>query len=733
MTIAALGAAALTGLEGGAARAADIVVHDEQGPPWYVETGPFIQSATSGYGGTYRFAETQSVSGPAYCVWTTDLPAAGRYEVYAGLRRSDNRSESVPYTITHAGGTTSTVIVSQKGSNAVVEIFLGEYDFDTGTSASVRMDNSPATGVYIADAIIFRPAVDDPPVISVPARVPGSPTVLDTVTVTAAVTDDSGVTSVTLTYDSVLSGTTMVDALDDGAHGDGAAGDGVYGAFIPPHTTGDTVTYHFTAQDTAGQTASSLPLSYVVGNEPGSEYRVLWVDSWNASFHNEAQVEELVETCRASNINTIMAEIRKVGDAFYDSTLEPRAAEIAGDPDFDPLASLLEKAHDTSGGKKKIHVHGWFVMHRIAKSGALHPSHVLSQHPEYEMIKSDGTSGGAAAGNNRYLDPGHPGAVDHNIAVILDCISRYNLDGINLDYIRYPEYSGQWGYNAVSVARFNAVHGRAGQPSHTDPLWRDWRRECVSLEVKKLYVKAWKIRPGVVLTADTVNWGYNYNNFPVSSAYDGVFQDWVGWLNNTYFDYNALMNYSTDNTRFEGWTNLSLAEDDLRGSIIGIGAYLHSTLQQSMNQLLYARAQGAAGLNIYDWGSEVDANTEGKSRSDFYATLKAQVFPSWVDPPEPAWKSNPVTGIIEGTVTSGGQPVDHAAVMLEGLPETATVTDGSGWYGILNVPPGSYNLLLSHTGMKSVSLPVTITTGGQILTVDSEMTVPVTLSTFGAE
>ena len=204
-------------------------------------------------------------------------------------------------------------------------------------------------------------------------------------------------------------------------------------------------------------------------------------------------------------------------------------------------------------------------MQRISTGLNLHPQHVLSQHPEYIMSDENGNT---SFGGRYYLDPGHPGSVDHNVAVILDCLSQYDIDGINLDYIRYP--ASDWGFNPESVRRFNAFYGKTGTPLLTDPDWSDWRRECITLEVKKIYVKSLKINPNVVLTPDTINWGYSYDDYENSAAYKSVFQDWVGWLQAGIIDYNALMGYERGGltTRYEGWCNLSLDNDDKLGSIL---------------------------------------------------------------------------------------------------------------------------------------------------------------------
>ena len=692
----------------------EYIVDNDNGTPGYIETGTWTTSTSTGYnGGTYRYVI--GTSPVASATWTPNIVNTGRYEVYAILRTSANRTNDAPYTIVHAGGST-VVHINQYGTNQIQELYLGEFDFNAGTSGYVRINNNGQSGsvAYIADAMRFITAADNPPSITNLNHTPQYPAASDTVNAIATITDDGTIASARLYYSSLPSGASgNFQAFDDGAHNDGSAGDSVYGAAIPSQPDGNTVTYYFTATDNIDQTTTSSSNNYTVGQTVPREYRCIWADSWGTGFLNTSQADIFVQNCRNNNINTIIVEIRKIGDAYYNSGIEPRATNISAG--YDPLGYLISLAHDTSGGKKRIEVHAWFVMHRITTGEILNPQHVLFQHPEYIMLDSTGSSGTGT----RFIDPGHPGTVNHNVSVILDCLSNYDIDGINMDYIRYPEAAGEWGYNLVSVARFNAFYGKSGQPLGTDPDWDNWRRECVTMEVKKIYVKSLMVKPGVVVTADTVTWGSSYSNFQASSAYSTVFQDWVGWLQQGIIDYNAIMDYKTNNAQFQGWCNLSLASDDKRGSIIGIAACYQTTVQNSMDQLLYARNAGAAGLNIYDYYSEVNAASPA-TRTDFYNALKTQVFPTWADPPIHIWKTSPTTGIFEGNLTNSGSPIDHGTVRIDGQPATQVYTDGSGWYAILDVPPGNHDLRFSKTGYTDKVVPANIPFAGDIITVNAD-------------
>ena len=73
------------------------------------------------------------------------------------------------------------------------------------------------------------------------------------------------------------------------------------------------------------------------------EFRALWADTFHAGMRTSAEVSALVYTARDNNFNAIIVEVRKRGDAYYNSTIEPKASDVSPQS-FDPLADLLTKA-----------------------------------------------------------------------------------------------------------------------------------------------------------------------------------------------------------------------------------------------------------------------------------------------------------------------------------------------------------------------------------------------------
>ena len=183
-----------------------------------------------------------------------------------------------------------------------------------------------------------------------------------------------------------------------------------------------------------------------------NEFRGYWVDVFHPGILSSNEVNTLMNTLRAANCNAVVAEVRARANAYYNgSPYEPKGPGISP-ASFDPLAELLAKGHDTSNGKQRIEVHAWMVTY---KTSGTQPTNWM--HKQYNGTLS----------TSEY-DPGHPSVQERIYNVAMDIVSRYDVDGLNFDYVRYPEMTELgptlWGYNDVSVARFIARCGRTGLP-----------------------------------------------------------------------------------------------------------------------------------------------------------------------------------------------------------------------------------------------------------------------------
>lgn len=444
--------------------------------------------------------------------------------------------------------------------------------------------------------------------------------------------------------------------------------------------------------------AAVLSLGFV-SRGLSAEYRMLWVDVFHPGLRTPAEIDTMISMARQANYNAIIVQMRKACDAFYDSNVEPKNESIARD--FDPLAYIIQKAHDTSGGKKPLEVHAWLVSYRCRIPGDntwKNPRHVFQRHPEWLSETVSGAKEDRGENPGRYyLDPGVPAVMDYTMEVVRDLVSRYAVDGIHFDYIRYPESEGKgnvWGYNPIAIARFNRLYGRSGKPAPNDPDWCEFRRRQVFHLVRRAYVEAHAIRPDIKVSAATIAWGNIGSDFSRTDAYARIFQDWPAMLEAGVLDIAIPMNYKRESvpaqaSAHRAWARFlgETATSAQRFGVNGVDGETLNALQDVLAQMKATRSiPGLAGLANYCY-AETRKGSPNPPDVEFFEAIRSQVYQRWVAPPTSTWLTNPKTGILAGKVMQNGRPVDGALVKLASGEET--YTDGTGFFAFCKVRPGA--------------------------------------------
>ncbi|MEN3001357.1 MAG: family 10 glycosylhydrolase [Armatimonadota bacterium] len=454
-----------------------------------------------------------------------------------------------------------------------------------------------------------------------------------------------------------------------------------------------------------------------------AEFRGFWVDGFNEGFHTPEEVDTLLRRVREANMNALIVQMRKRGDAHYFSPFEPFAANQQ--PGFDALSYLIEKAHSM---QPPIEVHVWVNCHPIWPGSGWppDPKHVLNRFPE---IQTESLQGGRITEVGYGMDWGHPLANAFFTRVVLDIVRRYDIDGLHFDYIRYT--GEQWGYNPVSVERFNRRYGRTGIPAPTDPLWKQWRRDQVTAIVRKVYANAVAIKPQIKISAALITWGdgpRDTDDWVNRSAYSRVFQDWRGWLEEGILDMAIPMIYyhqaNPERARFyQNWVNFLKDHQYGRHGVAGIGNYLNSHAD-TLQQIEIARAPSPKGnrlmgVNFFSYAATSGNGTENGSQryeEDFYRMLGTRAFPEWVPTPPMDWKRFPTRGHLMGTVLHARDLswVDGATVELyrHGMRLRQMQTDGTGFYAFVHLEPGVYSLTVRAEGSPAAHTQTVVITPG---------------------
>ncbi len=241
---------------------------------------------------------------------------------------------------------------------------------------------------------------------------------------------------------------------------------------------------------------------------PAKEARAVWLSRYDycgvSPTHNpdsiKAYIAQVIKQAARANFNLIFFQVRGAGDAFYQPGLEPWGAlltgELGADPGWDPLEFALETAHIHG-----LELHAWINTYPAWRGSrppsATIPPIALTAHPDWVVADSAGQPVPLSDGYTNF-SPGIPAVREHILAVVSDIASRYAVDGIHLDYVRYPDRARTSGLSrdSISVARFNSP---AGNPQQLD--WEDWQREQVTMLVTGVFNRLTAIDSSIKLSA----------------------------------------------------------------------------------------------------------------------------------------------------------------------------------------------------------------------------------------
>jgi uncharacterized lipoprotein YddW (UPF0748 family) len=166
------------------------------------------------------------------------------------------------------------------------------------------------------------------------------------------------------------------------------------------------------------------------------EVRAVWLTTiggidWPHSYHPEKQREELISTLdrlKEAGINMVLLQTRVRATTIYPSDIEPWDGCITGkpghSPGYDPLQLCIDECH-----KRGMECHAWVVTIPVGKWNNLGCRLLRQKHPR--LMKRIGDEG--------YMNPEQSQTGDYLATMCREIVSRYDVDGIHLDYIRYPE------------------------------------------------------------------------------------------------------------------------------------------------------------------------------------------------------------------------------------------------------------------------------------------------------
>jgi uncharacterized lipoprotein YddW (UPF0748 family)/N-acetylmuramoyl-L-alanine amidase len=403
---------------------------------------------------------------------------------------------------------------------------------------------------------------------------------------------------------------------------------GLYTVILTATNTSDHSVYR--TQATVSVTGPITPRAYLpFVMQTGTvvkEARAVWIsrfDWCSPAPCSRTKLENLINHAADAHFNIVLFQVRATGDAYYTPGLEPWSylltssytSTLGSDPGWDPLAVAVQLAHS-----RGMQLHAYVNMYSNWECGKWYPPHTTPEHSFWTLGNYPGTyssawrvysttaSGptamsvltSAAVPCNEYLwsSPGVQKVNQQNLNVVKDIVTRYNVDGVHMDRVRYP--GSQFSTDPETLA--------AWQPLSKTVSFQDWERNNLSNWVMRVYTEVKAIKPTVKLSA-AVWFTYKKTSaitFATSQGYSDYFQDSHRWISEGSLDAMAPMIYGTTfNGNLTYWKQLAddhIAVQGTRQVWLGIGGAI-TPFSGITDRITYARQIGASGVALWSAGA----------------------------------------------------------------------------------------------------------------------------------
>ena len=353
------------------------------------------------------------------------------------------------------------------------------------------------------------------------------------------------------------------------------------------------------------------------------ELKGIWI---RPTYFSKKDIEDVLDNLENAGINNIFIETYYHGKTIFPSKTMEKYGFIKQYEDytgFDPLKVWINEAR-----KRDIKVHIWFQTFYVGnKPPETHPEYILAQKPQWANYQkknafSETIAYSVSEHNGYFIDPANPEVQAFLYELLCEIVHRYHPDGINLDYIRYPQalsssYANydlsSWGYTPYARNEFKSIYGvdpMEIRPS--DPLWSYWHHyRCGKITdfVRKVsgLCRANKTELTAVIFPNRAN------------AIDTKLQDWKNWSINNFVDGFTPLFLTCDDK-----TAMNLMEQVLRNKSASTKLYagLFVTFMNGSNsdlikQIHVARKYSLNGLILFDYAHLKDTYIEALTQSIF--------------------------------------------------------------------------------------------------------------------
>ncbi|NQU44660.1 family 10 glycosylhydrolase [bacterium] len=340
---------------------------------------------------------------------------------------------------------------------------------------------------------------------------------------------------------------------------------------------------------------------------PQPEIRALWVTRWD--YRTADDVRKICYNAASLGCNRIFFQVRGESTCFYPSRIDPWAWELTGrnpettgrDPGWDPLAVAIAEAH-----RYGVELHAYMNVLTAWKHPDLPPeksNHVFAKHPEWIMVDRKGRPMSPARDKfYAFLNPCLKDVRTYLVKLFGEVVAGYpSLDGIHLDYIRFPAETGEYTFDPETLANFRRDSG-GGTPDEAPAKWDEWRAAQINRVLAEISGEIRCRNPRLEISAAVVA---NYKQAVGDKA-----QRWLEWPGLGLVETVVPMAYHYDKWAYLGYLKACLESSKPSKGKVVIGIWPAEKWEEKgydldmlTLQVEMARRMGADGISFFAYST----------------------------------------------------------------------------------------------------------------------------------
>ncbi len=359
-----------------------------------------------------------------------------------------------------------------------------------------------------------------------------------------------------------------------------------------------------------------LVLSYL---SIGQELRGTWIA--RNTLTSKESIAQAMDSLANNHFNVVYINAWSRGYPLWQSDRFFQETGIKIDPDYSDRDILSEAVAE--GHRLGLHVEAWFEYGFVGGwtgnqlPGVKGP--IFQAHPDWVAKKVNGTE---IDGSNIYwMIHVHKDVQNFLIGLATEVARKYDLDGIELDRIRYS--SLEYGYDYYTDSLYRTEHDGNPPPSdYQDANWLRWRSDKLNDFAKRIRDSLKAVNPNLnISNAPSL---YSSNSY---TSYQSFAQDWVSWVNSDYVDNVQVQSYVTSASSFGNILNYIPSLINNKNKIFPCFAVKPGGTSLTASEVLQfintSRNKGYNGNSIWYYSDLIP----------YFSTLKSGVFSSKTYPP----------------------------------------------------------------------------------------------------